>query len=269
MSCQQEIICDSICIVNAICNIVTDSIVTNDALMRSQRLYNDSFVNIQNSFSNFVNKVIVIITLLSGFLFYTNYKSAKDSKEELKRYSDLENKLKEQFEIQKSKFEAQKNELEKIKATSYFTDTRDSKTYRSIKIGNQIWLAENLNYSGKDGKLGICYANELKNSAKYGRLYDWKTAKDACPEGWHLPSVEEWNTLIATISNSSNAGIKLKAISGWNWNDRENISGNGTDDCGFTALPGGLYFTKGSIFKKLIPICIGYKGVWWSATEIA
>jgi len=119
MSCTQEVICDSICIVNAICNIVADSLVTNDALMKSQQLYNDSFVNMQNSFSCFVNMVIAIITILGlliGFLSFLNFKNVKNSKKDLKdakkKISDLEKNVGEQFELQKNKFEKFKEQHE-------------------------------------------------------------------------------------------------------------------------------------------------------------
>ena len=86
----------------------------------------------------------------------------------------------------------------------------------------------------------------------YGRLYNWAIAMDACPLDWHIPSNAEWTTLIYFAG--ANAGTKLKSTSGWG------INGNGTDDYGFSALPGGY----GS------PIVGGYLGEgnggrWWSA----
>ena len=237
-------------------------IVDNEAL----QLYNTSFDNIQASFSIFVNKVMVIITILGlfiGVLSFLNFKSSRNSKKEFENTNekilDLEKKLKEQLETQK-------NEIKKFKATSYFTDSRDSQTYRVVEIGNQTWMAENLNYDIDGSKY---YDNDPVNDRKYGRLYNWKKAKKACPEGWHLPSNEEWEKLMTTLGDSSTAGAKLKTISGWNWNEKENKSGNGIDEFGFAALPGGLRFVDG-IFRFFG--CkfsnAGYKGVWWSATEI-
>ncbi|MDR0516988.1 MAG: fibrobacter succinogenes major paralogous domain-containing protein [Fibromonadaceae bacterium] len=136
-----------------------------------------------------------------------------------------------------------------------FTDSRDGKTYKTVKIGTQTWMAENLNYNAENSK---CYGNDPANGDKYGRLYDWKTAMKACPEGWHLPSEEEWDKLNKFIAITS-SGEKLKAISGWD--DNKGKSGNGTDDYGFSALPGGNCSSDGT-FKD-----IGGKGYWWSSSS--
>jgi uncharacterized protein (TIGR02145 family) len=131
------------------------------------------------------------------------------------------------------------------------TDKRDGQKYRSVKIGNQVWMAENLSFKIGDS---WCYDNDESNCQQYGRLYDWNMAKLACPTGWHLPSREEW-TELETVVGSSIAGKKLKAASGWNEND------NGTDDYGFSALPSGIRFPDGRFFH------IGDNGTWWTATE--
>jgi len=119
-----------------------------------------------------------------------------------------------------------------------FKDTRDGKTYKTVRIGNQIWMAENLNYNAKGSK---CYDNKPANCAKYGRLYDEKTLKTACPAGWHLPTGEEWDVLYSESGGSS----ALKSKSGWNddtdFNDNSKISGNGEDKFGFSLLPSGTY----------------------------
>jgi len=133
-----------------------------------------------------------------------------------------------------------------------FVDARDNKIYKTIVIGNNTWMTENLNYNANGSK---CYGNISSNCDMYGRLYNWATAVTACPSasGWHLPSDEEWQELIDAVGES--AGAKLRATSGWNSN------GNGTDYHGFSALPGGCGYSDGSFYS------VGNLGYWWSATE--
>ena len=132
-----------------------------------------------------------------------------------------------------------------------FTDNRDGKTYKTVNIGTQIWMAENLNYETSDGSW--FYDSIPYNASTYGRLYNWETANNACPSGWHLPSDDEWKQLEMTIGMSqsdaddinwrgTDEGTKLKAVSGWSRN------GNGTDEYGFTALPGG-YLSSSNDFR--------------------
>jgi uncharacterized protein (TIGR02145 family)/uncharacterized repeat protein (TIGR02543 family) len=151
--------------------------------------------------------------------------------------------------------------------TGSFTDLRDNQTYRTITIGTQTWMAENLNWAGDNGNLGSCYNNSLDSCAKYGRLYNWSTVMNGspssssspsgvrgiCPVGWHVPSDAEWYTLTNFVG--SNAGAKLKSTTGWH------SGGNGTDDFGFSALPGGSGNGSGSFNG------VGNYGYWWSATE--
>jgi uncharacterized protein (TIGR02145 family) len=135
-----------------------------------------------------------------------------------------------------------------------FTDPRDNKTYKAVKIASQTWMAENLNYAASGSK---CYDDKPENCKKYGRLYYWSTAMKVCPSGWHLPSLDEWSMLIAAVDGEETAGKKLKAKSGWN-NSFEGKSGNGTDEYGFSALPGGQYQSSGGSFRD-----VGYGGYWW------
>jgi len=141
------------------------------------------------------------------------------------------------------------------------TDGRDGQTYRTVRIGNQTWMAENLNY--KTEKRSCCYGNSLVNCSKYGRLYDWNTASTVCPAGWKLPDTADWRALMAFVGGQKAAGQKLKSRSGWNVNDDGNVSGNGTDDYGFSALPGGTRGLDGSFAHA------GYYGFWWASTKSA
>jgi uncharacterized protein (TIGR02145 family) len=140
-------------------------------------------------------------------------------------------------------------------SVSTFTDKRDGKIYKIVEIGSQIWFAENLNYAVEGSK---CYNNKAENCAKYGRLYDWETALTACPAGTHLPTDEEWATLVDYAGGKNKAGTKLKSSTGWK-SDEEVPAG--TNDYGFSALPGGFGFGDGDFYED------GYFGFWWSATE--
>jgi uncharacterized protein (TIGR02145 family) len=137
-----------------------------------------------------------------------------------------------------------------------FTDPRDGKKYRTVKIGEQTWMAQNLNYNTKGSK---CHEDNTFYCNKYGRLYGWEIAMIACPEGWHLPSNAEWLKLIDFTTRDDMVGKKLKAKIGWC--ERKGKSGNGTDDFGFSALPGGGGFSDEG-FEDL-----GKFGFWWSANE--
>ena len=193
----------------------------------------------------------------------------------------------------------------RLVAGDTFTDERDSKIYKWVKMAGQFWMAENLNYNASGS---VCYDNLESNCSKYGRLYDWTTAmaleakyetalygthckdycykidaalledgicpldcyepsvihRGVCPAGWHLPSDEEWSELVSFVDSqekdhvNNNAGIKLKAVSGWS--DYESVSGNGTDEYGFSALPGGRSIGSG-YFE------VGFSGNWWGVTE--
>jgi len=138
---------------------------------------------------------------------------------------------------------------------STFTDKRDGKVYKIVKIGSQVWFAENLNYVAEGS---VCYENKAENCAKYGRLYSWETALKACPAGTHLPTDEEWNTLVNYVGGKYIAGTKLKSRGGWKvfW-DKD---GNGTDEYSFSALPSGYYYRD--YFYN-----VGVGGYWWRATE--
>jgi len=134
-----------------------------------------------------------------------------------------------------------------------FTDDRDGKEYVTVVIGGKTWMGENLNYQPQSDN-SWCYGDDESNCDKYGRLYDWNTAMTVCPDGWHLPSREEWQTLIY-YAGDINAGKELKARNGWN------KKGNGTDTYGFSALPSGRRRSDGYFYG------VGNYGDWWTAME--
>ncbi|MDR2693725.1 MAG: hypothetical protein LBB74_05870 [Chitinispirillales bacterium] len=132
-----------------------------------------------------------------------------------------------------------------------------SGNYKSVRIGAKTWMAENLNISTANS---WCYDNDNSNCVKYGRLYTWEAAKTACPAGWHLPTKANWDDLVTAAGGESFAGKKLKAKSGWGWNYDDDVSGNGTDVYGFSALPGGRRDADGGFHGA------GAGGSWWTAT---
>ena len=111
-----------------------------------------------------------------------------------------------------------------------FMDSRDGKTYKTVKIGDQIWMAENLNFETEDS---YCYNDSAEYCTKYGRLYTFESALDACPAGWHLPSKRDFAVLFWTVGGKDIADKNLKSASGWE-KDR-----NGSDVFGFSLLPAG------------------------------
>jgi len=145
----------------------------------------------------------------------------------------------------------------------------------TVRIGNQLWMNKNLNCNVSGSR---CYNNQESNCDTYGRLYDWATAMNLpsscnsstcssqinakhqgiCPSGWHIPNNDEWDALMTAVGGSSTAGTKLKSSELWNL-----YSGvpKGTDEYGFSALPGGLGLSVGGFNL------VGLYGYWWSASE--
>lgn len=152
---------------------------------------------------------------------------------------------------------------------------------KEVTIGNQIWMAENLNVdkfrngdpipqaktseewlaAAENGEPAWCfYDNDPANGAKYGKLYNWYAVTDfrgLAPKGWHIPTDSEWEELVDILGGDETAGDKLKSTSGWE------AEGNGTNISRFSGLPGGLRRYDGNFGS------IGGTGVWWSATDYA
>ena len=157
-------------------------------------------------------------------------------------------------------------------------DYRDGEIYPTVAIGTQVWMAKNLDY---DVAYSACYKNSADSCAKFGRLYTWATAvsksedecgygktcglpdtviRGVCPEGWHLPSEAERDTLIKTTGGESSVRTALSTRSGWLW------STNGYDTFGFSALPAGCRqtYTNSEDFYGW-----GYETIFWTSTEIS
>ena len=105
-------------------------------------------------------------------------------------------------------------------------------TYRTVKIGDQEWMAESMN-ADEDGS--VCYKDSTKYCDMYGRLYSWDAAMKVCPEGWRLPDTTDWSILFESVGGKATAATHLKATSGWT----QNGDGNGDDAFGFSAFAAG------------------------------
>lgn len=136
---------------------------------------------------------------------------------------------------------------------STFTDPRDNKKYTFRRIGTQTWMTENLAY---DTASSTVYDYSLANEVKYGRLYNWYTALNVAPPGWHLPSREEWLTLISYLGGVPNAGGAMKATCGWKLPNT-----GATNSSGFFALPGGMQDSRSYFHYE------GEQGNWWTSTD--
>lgn len=164
-------------------------------------------------------------------------------------------------------------------------DTRNNKVYRTIVIGNQTWMAQNLNYVTQkgfadDGKGSWCYEDNSENCSKYGRMYNWNAVvgktddecgyrqvcdvgdgvQGVCPDGWHVPSSTEWQNLFDAVGGMENAGTVLKSKKGWA-PPIVGLDGNGEDNFGFAVLPGGDY-NESQFYGE------GGYAQFWSSSEV-
>jgi uncharacterized protein (TIGR02145 family) len=170
------------------------------------------------------------------------------------------------------------NNTTKTETNSTTGNTTTTKDYKTVKIGNQIWMTENLNVdrfrngdlipeaktatewelAGKNEQPAWCYFdNNPLNGEKYGKLYNWYAVNDTrglAPEGFHIPSDTEWTVLTMYLGGETKAGYKMKSKSGEKKQNR-------TNSIGFSGLPGGFRFDNGTFFD------FGFSGYWWSSTE--
>lgn len=137
-----------------------------------------------------------------------------------------------------------------------FIDDRDSEIYTTIQIGDQTWMAENLNYNSLDGSWS--YDDNPTNSGIYGKLYTWAAAQSACPDGWHLPSNNEFAALVSYLGGPEVAGGKMKESGTTHWKLPNSHASN---ESNFTALPGGIRYTDGSFFN------LEENAYFWSSTQ--
>ena len=146
------------------------------------------------------------------------------------------------------------------KKTGSFNDPRDGKVYKTVTIGEQVWMAENLAFASAIGNYWA-FRDDNANVEIYGYMYDWQTAQDVCPPGWHLPDDMEWTQLNDFLGE--NAGNKLKStgtIEAGTGLWREPNDG-ATNETGFSALPAGRRNSRG-VFGLL-----GTYGRWWSSSD--
>ncbi len=154
-----------------------------------------------------------------------------------------------------------------------FTDSRDGQAYKTIKIGDQCWMKENLAWlpsvsppaSSSEispyyyvygyGGTNISEATATSNYQIYGVLYNWSAALNACPDDWHLPEDDEWTILTDFLGGESIAGGKMKEAGTAHWNSPNTGS---TNSSGFSALPCGYRSSNGTFYK------VGDNGLWWS-----
>lgn len=170
----------------------------------------------------------------------------------------------------------------KIKYDTLF-DARDGKAYRTVTIGTQTWMAENLNYSGSNNNIGRCTNDDERFCGKYGRMYSWSTAMNAdtsydkkflgtqgikqgiCPENYSIPRVLDWDILFTFIENSEgvgqgNAGAAVQGVESW-----KSDTINREDRFGFRGIGGGV----GDLLKngQVESYQVGVYEWWWTSNE--
>jgi uncharacterized protein (TIGR02145 family) len=145
-----------------------------------------------------------------------------------------------------------------VKERACLTDV-EKNIYPIVKIGDQWWMAENLNNSSIESS---CFLDKSEYCETYGRLYSWNAALNSCPTGWHLPSDSEWTVLVDFLGGAEVAGAKLIEIDSELW--RVDITGS-SNESGFSALPGG--YGAISNYGNLMFTGVGFYAFFWSSTE--
>jgi uncharacterized protein (TIGR02145 family) len=150
------------------------------------------------------------------------------------------------------------------------TDPRDGQEYKTVQLGDQTWMAQDLNYETANS---WCYDDDTANCDVYGRLYNWEAAMSACPAGWHLGTDEDWAALVLYLDPLSvpNDGFEISKRAGGMMKTAGTLEdGTGlwsspntgaTNSSRFSALPGGTRNNKGT-YK-----CLGSNAMFWTATE--
>jgi len=133
------------------------------------------------------------------------------------------------------------------------TDKRDGRAYATMKIGAKTWMTENINI---EAGASWCYDGDSSNCNAYGRLYDWETAKTACPPGWRLPTLKEWGIFVKAVSDKEAAEKKARAAKG------ADDGGGATDERRLPTILGGGRYRIGGEYSR-----IGGYSYWWAATE--
>jgi len=148
------------------------------------------------------------------------------------------------------------SDCECVGTLNRFVDARDGQSYRTVKIGTQTWMKDNLNYITPESK---CYDDQIDNCTLYGRLYHGVDAKSACPVGWHLPTSPEWTQLVDFLGGPFLAGGKMKEAGTEHWMAPNS---GATNESGFTGLPAGFYASYVTDYLNQEE-----DGFWWSATH--
>lgn len=151
-----------------------------------------------------------------------------------------------------SKRPAAKDDL--INRYDSFKDDRDGRVYKTVEIGNQTWMAENLDFYVDSS---LYYENDSNKYERYGRFYTINKAIAACPKGWHLPTEGDWQSLIKYLGGEKNAGGKMKSLDDWQTPNK-----GATNESGFSSLPAGYYDISQHTFYHS-----GVNSTFWCALQ--